>query len=53
MKRRIEGRVENGLYVVRAPDGSVIYDAMLAVARTDAKLAAAIKRNVWQEIPEE
>lgn len=53
MKERIEGRVEGDNYVVRHADGSAVYQATMADARADTKLAAAIARNGWQPIPEE
>ncbi len=53
MKRRREGRIWEANYEVVETDGSVIAQIPLADARNDAKLAAAIKRNGWVEIPEE
>ena len=52
MKLRIEGRIVGSMYEVVQPDGSVISQMPLDIARKDAKLAAAIKRNGWQAIPE-
>lgn len=49
---RIEGRVENGNYVITGPQGKM-KEIPLAEAREDSKLAAAIKRNGWAPIPEE
>lgn len=52
MKKRIEGRIVGSMYEVVQPDGSVISQVPLITARNDAKLAAAIRRNGWQAIPE-
>jgi hypothetical protein len=52
MKQRREGRVNGGNYEVVEHDGSVISQVSLDVARNDTKLAAAIKRNGWEAIPE-
>jgi len=46
---RIEGRVENSLYVIRGPSG-VMKQIPLDEAREDTKLAAAIRRNGWETI---
>lgn len=48
---RIEGRVQNSMYVIAGPQG-VVKEIPLAEARQDPKLKAAIKRNSWQEIPD-
>jgi hypothetical protein len=48
---RIEGRVEHSNYVIRGPQG-VMKQIPLSEAREDRKLAAAIRRNGWQEIPD-
>jgi hypothetical protein len=52
VKLRREGRVNGGFYEVVEHDGSVIMQTPLADARNDSKLAAAIKRNGWADIPE-
>lgn len=52
MKQRIEGRVIGNRYQVHAADGGVMLDKALDEARGDTALAAAIKRNGWQAIPE-
>lgn len=52
MKQRRVGRVNGSNYEIVEHDGSVIAQTPLADARTDSKLAAAIKRNGWQEISE-
>lgn len=52
IKQRIEGRIVGNRYQVHAADGSVMLDKPIDEAHGDAKLAAAIKRNGWQEIPE-
>lgn len=48
---RIEGRVEHSNYVIRGPEG-VMKQIPLSEAREDKKLAAAIKRNGWEAIPD-
>jgi len=53
MKQRIEGRVEGGDYVIRTFDETIMFQVTLAAARADTRLAAAIARNGWEEIPEE
>lgn len=53
MKQRIEGRVRNSMYEIVAPDGGVTKQIPLTEARGDRKLAAAIKRNGWESIPNE
>lgn len=53
MKQRITGRVNGGSYEILATDGGVMQVFTLEQARTDTKLAAAIKRNGWPAIPEE
>jgi hypothetical protein len=52
VKQRQIGRVRDGNYEVLAPDGGLIWQRPLAEARGDTKLAAAIKRNGWEVIPE-
>jgi hypothetical protein len=52
MKQRREGRVAGDMYEIVEHDGSVIAQTPLSQARNDSKLAAAIKRNGWAEIPE-
>lgn len=52
MKQRIEGRIVGSMYEIVQPGGSVVSQTPLADARKDTKLAAAIKRNGWQDIPE-
>jgi hypothetical protein len=52
MKSRIVGRVKGQEYQVVQGD-AVISSYPLSEARTDSKLAAAIKRNGWDAIPEE
>lgn len=47
---RIEGRVEGDFYVVA--HAGTLRKIPLAEARGDTKLAAAIKRNGWQGIPD-
>lgn len=53
MKQRIQGRVSGGNYQIVHPDGGVASETPLKDARNDTKLAAAIKRNGWEAIPEE
>lgn len=48
---RIEGRVEHSQYVIRGPEG-VMKQIPLSEAREDKKLAAAIRRNGWEGIPD-
>jgi len=52
-KQRILGRVQGGNYEIVHPDGSVVSQVPLRDARGDARLAASIKRNGWEAIPEE
>ena len=52
MKVRIEGRVNGTFYEIVNPDGSVAQQIPLSDAIADPKLAAAIKRNGWEPIPE-
>ncbi len=52
MSGRIEGRVGDGVYVIVGPQG-VLREIPFAEARRDEKLMAAIKRNKWQDMPEE
>jgi hypothetical protein len=52
VKQRQSGRVRDGNYEVLAPDGGLIWQQPLADMRGDRKLAAAIKRNGWEAIPE-
>jgi hypothetical protein len=52
VKQRQTGRVKDGNYEVLAPDGGLIWQRSLADVRADTKLAAAIKRNGWEAIPE-
>lgn len=52
-KQRILGRVASGNYEIVHPDGSVVSQTPLKDARADKKLAASIKRNGWEAIPEE
>lgn len=51
MKRRFEGRVVGGEYVVAGPDGGIALQLPMNEARQDAKLRQAIERNGWEEIP--
>lgn len=53
MTQRREGRVWEDNYEIVEHDGSVIAQIPLAEARNDSRLAAAIRRNGWPEIPEE
>lgn len=46
---RIEGAVDGGEYVITGPSG-VMKRIPLEDARSDPKLAAAIRRNGWKEI---
>lgn len=48
---RIEGCVEHSQYVIRGPQG-VLKQIPLVEARQDRKLAASIRRNGWQELPD-
>lgn len=48
---RIEGRVMHSQYVISGPDG-VMKQIPLDQARGDSKLAASIKRNGWEAIPD-
>lgn len=48
---RIDGRVQNSMYVITSANG-VVKEIPLDVARNDPKLKAAIKRNSWQELPD-
>lgn len=48
---RLEGRVRHSLYVIEGPQG-VMKEIPLEQARSDTKLAAAIKRNGWEAIPD-
>jgi hypothetical protein len=52
VKQRQTGSVNGDNYEIRAPDGGLIWQRSLAEARSDTKLAAAIKRNGWEAIPE-
>jgi hypothetical protein len=52
-KQRILGRVQGDMYQVVHPDGGIVSETPLKDAREDSKLAAAIKRNGWEAIPEE
>ena len=52
-KQRILGRVNGDNYEIVHPDGGVVSEVPLKDARTDTKLAAAIKRNGWEPVPEE
>jgi hypothetical protein len=52
VKQRQSGRVKDGNYEVLAPDGGLIWQQPLAGMRSDTKLAAAIKRNGWEGLPE-
>lgn len=49
---RIEGKVNGGFYEI-AQGGRVISQYPLHEAKSDSKLLAAIKRNSWEEIPED
>lgn len=53
MKERIRGRVSGDHYEIVHPGAEVISSTPLSDARKDTKLAAAIKRNGWEPIPEE
>lgn len=48
---RIEGSVDGGEYVIAGPSGD-LKRIPLEDARSDPKLAAAIKRNGWKDIPD-
>lgn len=48
---RIEGAIRGSQYVITGPSG-VMKEIPLDQARQDKKLAASIKRNGWQEIPD-
>lgn len=50
MKQRIIGRVSGSNYEIVSPAGDVMKAIPLAEARTDSKLAAAIKRNSWEPL---
>lgn len=52
MKLRREGRVAGPHYEIVDTDGTVLTSTPLDEARNDTRLAAAIKRNGWQKIPE-
>jgi hypothetical protein len=52
MKQRQTGRVNGDHYEVLSPDGGLVWQRPLAEARGDTQLAAAIKRNGWEELPE-
>lgn len=43
--------MEHSQYVIRGPQG-VVKEIPLSEARDDTKLAAAIKRNGWEAIPD-
>ena len=47
---RVEGRVQNSMYVITSAHG-VVKEIPLDEARSDPKILAAIKRNSWEEIP--
>ncbi len=53
IKQRILGRVQGSNYEIVHPDGSIVSQTPLSDARNDTKLAAAIKRNGWDPVPEE
>lgn len=53
MKVRITGRVNGDNYEIVGVDGSVTQQIPLADASKDTKLAAAIKRNGWEALPDE
>lgn len=44
--------MNGSVYEIRHPDGSVVKQIPLADARGDSKLAAAIKRNGWEGLPD-
>lgn len=48
---RLEGRMEHRQYVIRGPRGAV-KEIPLDQAREDSRLAAAIRRNGWEAIPD-
>jgi hypothetical protein len=52
VKQRQTGAVVGGNYEIRAPNGGLIWQQPLSDVRGDRKLAAAIKRNGWEAIPE-
>jgi hypothetical protein len=51
-KQRIQGRVVGDQYEVFGVDGAMLSRTPLTEARSDTRLAAAIKRNGWEAIPE-
>jgi hypothetical protein len=53
VKQRIIGRVNGDNYEVVLPSGEVNQTIPLEEAKQDTKLAAAIRRNGWQQLPEE
>ena len=53
MKQRITGRVNGSYYEILGLDGSAMRQTPLSEAREDTKLAAAILRNGWEELPKE
>jgi hypothetical protein len=53
MKQRYAGRVNGDNYEVLEPGGGVVRQIPLGEARQDSKLAASIKRNGWEAIPDE
>ena len=52
MKKRITGRVNGDRYEILDTEGGVTRSMSLGEARADSKLAAAIKRNGWEGIPD-
>lgn len=52
MKKRITGRVNGDRYEILNPEGGVTRSQPMSEARADSKLAAAIKRNGWEDIPD-
>lgn len=52
MKQRYSARVSGGNYEVLDPSGVAVKAIPLAEARNDSKLASAIARNGWPQVPE-
>lgn len=50
MKRRVEGFVRGGVYVITSPDGGAMKEVPLSEAKGDKKLQAAIARNGWEPL---
>jgi len=50
MKQRIKGRRNGGMYEVVGIDSSIMTAMPIDEAKSDRKLAAAIKRNGWEPV---